>query len=1129
MSWRLHSSPSVVIAAERDGVLISQTGTVHPSDSSRLGRILPAVMLQLSDMEIGQQTSAGWLVPYSQFASLENTGIDAFESLCKWSPLTLELESTRWIGAQDFHYLYRFYKGRYPVSAERVGCFIRTAESVFRLDPEAFALLESIDAFNASGPEERSNKAILEFSKIKGLALSIGAKLDKYIAAENVLLPSRLGVDIVPEADGRISFVPKVEGVPHDGLVRAFFASDDIEAVYAVDDSNGGRIRVVFDETQQEVLRRIQRVRHLGGPDKAKVLRNPEAVFDGISAAVDFSFGPRVTGVGQFPFSVKPYTAAGTGIFQDLPAGSKRQREFGLECKYGDGTTERVRFDSKHALLDFRNRVAEAQARGEDSIEFDGRNIAVSSELQTSLDELVNLASKERKERSDEKRAGQYVLIYTNEGNLEYDESSKLAARTPRRQLPASLSATTKEHQQHGFQWLRTTYELGRSGCLLADDMGLGKTLQVLLFLASLIEGAEFLGKRHGGELPPWNPILIIAPVILVENGTWEEEIRVRFKGEGAIFDPVLVLTANSIKTFLNPEVHGRETAIGQPVLDLDKLRRFKVIITNYETVVNYQHSFAKVMWTAVVTDEAQEYKTPSTKVSHAMKALATNFRIACTGTPVETKLFDIWNLFDFLQPGPLLGSASEFKKAYEAENDRIQSLPKLKQRLRLGSPDAHLLRRNKEEVLDLPPKHEHYLESTLSVPQLNWHVDLLNRRLKDGPESHPFSILHNLMRVSQHHALVPRFEPVSPEDAIRTCPKLQSVIQCLKDIRRKAEKVLIFTRSLDMQQLLALTLEHEFGFPIHIINGATNKNTQRVGNSRRMIVERFRKSDGFNILILSPDVAGIGLTIVEANHVIHYGRWWNPAKESQATDRVYRIGQSKDVHVYYPIARHPQGLFQTFDEKLDDLLRRRKQLASDFLTPMPPEDELQKELLQSLGVGYGDPPHEQVITCEDLSKLTWDRFESLVGLIEMRYGRQIWLSPKSGDGGVDVVARLGSEIRLIQCKHTQWTSTIDVEIVSELVDASDAFRESLQLTGFTFRPVLITNCNITRAVKSFCRDHDVEIVTGESFGSYLASFRCSRAEIESVENERYPSLGRLRSDLTAALSSRFQAGAGAN
>jgi hypothetical protein len=522
--------------------------------------------------------------------------------------------------------------------------------------------------------------------------------------------------------------------------------------------------------------------------------------------------------------------------------------------------------------------------------------------------------------------------------------------------------------------------------------------------------------------------------------------------------------------------------------------------------------------WSAIITDEAQEYKTPSTKVSHALKALTARFRVACTGTPVETRLFDIWNLFDFLEPGTLLGSASEFRRNYES-SEQDNNLPRLKERLKLGMSDAHLLRRNKEDVLDLPPKHEHYLESDLSQVQVDWHIDLLNRRSGSTPESHPFSILHNLIRVSQHPALVPRFEPTAAEDAIRSCPKLESVIECLKEIQRRSEKALIFTRSIDMQQLLALTLEHVFRFPIHIVNGASGKDARRgIGSSRRSIVDTFRKSSGFNVLILSPDVAGIGLTIVEANHVIHYGRWWNPAKESQATDRVYRIGQTKPVHVYYPVAKHPQRAFPSFDEKLDALLVSRKQLAADFLAPMPSEEDLQGELLDSLGATCRAVPPQQLLTVDDLSKMTWDRFESLVALIEGKHGRNVWLSPKSGDGGIDVVAQHGSEIRLIQCKHTQWTNAVDKEILMELISSCDAFHGSIGVSGFTFKPVLITNSSVPRTVLEFALNRDVEVIGSASFSSYLGNMQCSRAEVETVERQRYSSIAQLKRDLTSKL-----------
>ena len=204
-------------------------------------------------------------------------------------------------------------------------------------------------------------------------------------------------------------------------------------------------------------------------------------------------------------------------------------------------------------------------------------------------------------------------------------------------------------------------------------------------------------------------------------------------------------------------------------------------------------------------------------------------------------------------------------------------------------------------------------------------------------------------MLVYQHPSLVPHYDPPSPEQAIRDCPKLGETVVLIHTIRQLGEKVLLFARSLNMQDLLMRVIEFEFGIDVDILNGQVTRqgSTKGLKNTRKDIVSRFRNSKGFNAIVLSLEVAGVGLRLIEANHVIHYGRWWNPAKEAQATDRVYRIGQTKDVHVYYPIARDPKGLFDTFDEKLDAVIRRRRELTSEFLAPMPTEGEMQHEIFE--------------------------------------------------------------------------------------------------------------------------------------------------------------------------------------
>jgi SNF2 family DNA or RNA helicase len=495
--------------------------------------------------------------------------------------------------------------------------------------------------------------------------------------------------------------------------------------------------------------------------------------------------------------------------------------------------------------------------------------------------------------------------------------------------------------------------------------MGLGKTVQVLSFLAWAIESGQF--PDVASERPPYRPILLIVPLILLENRTWETEMERFFEGSGSIFMPILNLHGDKLRWLrADPDPPGRETEIGRPILDLDRLQLYRVVITNYETITNYQHSFAylrggKSLWSVIVTDEAQEYKTPNTKISHPVKALKADFEIASTGTPVENRLLDLWNLFDSLQPG-LLRSAQEFRKQYEdpiIAEEPGGHLEDLKRTLLFQQPHAFLLRRDKSHVAGLPPKRVMKVGCEMSAEEVGLHRELIRcMRTREGKSRH-LAVLQDFSRLYQHPFLLKSdAEEASTSELIDGSSKLRTVLDVLHQIRAKREKAIIFTRHRAMQSILAKTLQAEFDIPIRIINGLTQRATVstslRPVSSRKAILEEFRARHGFNVLILSPHVAGVGLTITEANHVIHDGRWWNPAVESQATDRVYRIGQSKDVFVYLPILRDPSGVVpSTFDERLDVLMEKKYRVAEDFLKPLDSEDELSEQL-------YGELENEQ-------------------------------------------------------------------------------------------------------------------------------------------------------------------------
>lgn len=524
-----------------------------------------------------------------------------------------------------------------------------------------------------------------------------------------------------------------------------------------------------------------------------------------------------------------------------------------------------------------------------------------------------------------------------------------------------------------------------------------------------------------------------------------------------------------------------------------------------------------------VVTDEAQRGKTPDTKTSHALKSLSPQFRVACTGTPVETRLADLWNIMDYLQPGRLLDSARAFEKEYlfppeVGADSGPATAGKLKEKLRLGRPDAFLLRRDKSMLDGLHAKHEHVLGCKLSMAQRDGCASVL--ALARSGDAHPFQSLLALMRISEHPFLYPRYEPRPAEELIAACPKLAAVLDALVDIRRRGEKALIFARFLDTQEILRSALAHRFRIRAGIVSGAS----PRTGDSfsakktRAATIEEFQGEPGFGVLILSPEVAGFGLNLVEANHVFHYGRWWNPAKEDQATDRVYRLGQTREVHVYLPVAADPLGEFRSFDEGLDDLLRRRRRMAAAFLTPEAEVESLQQELFES--VASGPAPEtgvKQALRMEEVAQLGWRHFEALIAVMERKRGARVFVTPGSGDDRADVVAIAGTALRLIQCKHIASGAVIDDDALSQILSAVDIYRHRHLRSveeRFTIRPVVATNGMFSARAERRAQEEGLELISGRELGEELGRCACSLAEVAMEDGRRLRTMPAFREAL---------------
>ncbi|MBQ7586029.1 MAG: DEAD/DEAH box helicase, partial [Desulfovibrionaceae bacterium] len=452
------------------------------------------------------------------------------------------------------------------------------------------------------------------------------------------------------------------------------------------------------------------------------------------------------------------------------------------------------------------------------------------------------------------------------------------------------LKATLRPYQATGVEWLSFLGRIGL-GCCLADDMGLGKTIQILALLL---------------KEPNERANLLIAPASLLRN--WQ--------AEAAKFAPSLKLLM--LHGLSKSELAKLETQ-GDKAFDT-----YDLVLSSYAGSVKLPW-LTKYPWKRVIADEAQAIKNAQTKQSRAVRSFQTGAHIALTGTPIENSLSDLWALFDFLNPG-LLGSAKSFAQLTKHLAEQETRFAPLK---RLTSP--YILRRMKTDksVIDsLPDKTEIALYCHLTKNQAKVYVKV-TEKLKEtlnsfdkSPESvkkRRMVVLQSLMLLKQvcnHPSQATGDGDFNPQDS----GKFKAVGDICETIAARQEKVLIFTQFREIINPLYEFLTPIFGQKGLIMHGGIPV------KARQDLVDEFQSLDGPPFLILTLKVGGTGLTLTEANHVIHFDRWWNPAVEDQATDRAFRIGQKKNVLVHKCITRG------TLEEKIDETIMEKRDLAAEIL-----------------------------------------------------------------------------------------------------------------------------------------------------------------------------------------------------
>jgi hypothetical protein len=474
--------------------------------------------------------------------------------------------------------------------------------------------------------------------------------------------------------------------------------------------------------------------------------------------------------------------------------------------------------------------------------------------------------------------------------------------------LPTAITAQLRPYQLEGFHFL-AYLAVNRFGGILADDMGLGKTLQTLAWLVWLRERPE-QDRLNQDNASVARPSLVVCPKSVMDN--WKAEsarfaagLRVKAWGAGELAD----LPQN---------------------LDSADLH-----VLNYSQLRSLGEILAPVRWLALILDEGQYIKNPSSQTAQIARTLRADFRLVLSGTPIENRLLDLWSLMSFAMPG-VLGSRTQFARLYDAKGDPL-ARRRLAARVR-----PFLLRRTKSQVAqDLPDRIEEDLyceiegeQKTLYRAELKAAQQLL-LRVKTQKElaQQQFHFLTSLLRLRQICCDPRLLQPDSPALGAKT----ESLLEQLEPLMEEGQKVLVFSQFVQMLDLLRPELEKR-QWPVFYLAGQTE--------NRGELVRRFQEASGPAVFLISLKAGGFGLNLTAASYVILFDPWWNPAVENQAIDRTHRIGQINKVIAYRLLIKN------SIEEKIRELQKQKKALAEDV---------------------FGDEKFAQSLTLEDLQFLLGD------------------------------------------------------------------------------------------------------------------------------------------------------------
>ena len=453
---------------------------------------------------------------------------------------------------------------------------------------------------------------------------------------------------------------------------------------------------------------------------------------------------------------------------------------------------------------------------------------------------------------------------------------------------PEGFVGELRPYQRRGYAWLAFLRQWGLGGCL-ADDMGLGKTIQML----ALVQWDREAGEKR--------PALLVCPTSVINN----------WKREAARFAPGLPVLVHHGSDRARGEEFGRAAA------------NHAMVVTSYGLLLRDIKTVKGAQWSGIILDEAQNIKNSQTKQAQAIRSLHSDYQFALTGTPVENSVADLWSIMEFLNPG-FLGGQNKFRQNFllpiQAGRDEEAA-----ERLRRATGPFILrrLKTDKSVISDLPDKIEIKEYCALTKEQATLYASVLQETERALAEAEGIQrrgiilgTLSKLKQVCNHPAHFLGDNSAIP----RRSGKLERLTEMLEEVIESGDKALIFTQFVEMGHALKRHIQEVFGREVLFLHGGTPR------RQRDIMVERFGSNDAVRIFVVSLKAGGTGLNLTAASHVFHFDRWWNPAVEDQATDRAFRIGQTKNVQVRKMIC------VGTLEERIDQMIERKKEIAGSVV-----------------------------------------------------------------------------------------------------------------------------------------------------------------------------------------------------